>query len=64
MASRKVVLDDSDQRIKYSGNWFTKEGSPSSSAWTGPVFQNTLHGVIGDGSMSFLFNGESINNPN
>ncbi|KAF9037559.1 hypothetical protein BJ165DRAFT_1353349, partial [Panaeolus papilionaceus] len=62
MATRWVVVDDGDSRIKFNGNWFaaTPDQDINGLGNFGTPFQNTLHGINEDGSLSFQFSGSAI----
>jgi hypothetical protein len=54
-----VVLDDTDLALTYSSsNWtmYTDDGMNAMGDW-GPPYQETLHRISGDGSVSFSFTG-------
>ncbi|KAK7455729.1 hypothetical protein VKT23_010762 [Stygiomarasmius scandens] len=56
------VVDDSDSRIQYSGNWTFVSGDANLSPWslTGDVFNKTLHRAMdNDKRFTFKFNGTS-----
>jgi urocanate hydratase len=58
-ATSSVVVDDNDPALMYSpSNWtsYTDDGMNEVGDW-GPPYQQTLHGISGDGSVSFSFNG-------
>ncbi|PPQ76423.1 hypothetical protein CVT24_012610 [Panaeolus cyanescens] len=57
MASTKwLLVDDPDSRIKYNGNW---DAVPPSQMNFGTPFENTLHGITGEGSFTVPFSGRS-----
>ncbi|KAF8173309.1 hypothetical protein BJ912DRAFT_1147825 [Pholiota molesta] len=59
MSSRYILVDDTDARIEYGGDqWFLGRNQDIGSF--GPVWNNTLHGVIFNASVSFTYNGSSI----
>ncbi|KAG6908792.1 hypothetical protein DXG01_003321 [Tephrocybe rancida] len=59
MSTRRVVIDDADSRIQYSGSWFTAAGQDSLGD-DGPTYLGSQHGLKGDGSFTFTFEGTSI----
>ncbi|KAG5638613.1 hypothetical protein H0H81_011503 [Sphagnurus paluster] len=61
MASRKIVVDDTDSRILYSGQgWFQDQGSEDNVGNFGPTYLRTSHGTKANGSASFAFEGTSV----
>jgi len=63
MATRRVVVDDTDAGIQYTpvGSWFPAIGQNEGLGNLGPPFQNTLHRLgIGNGSLSYTFIGELV----
>jgi len=58
MASRWVVVDDTDADIAYTGPWFQDQGSQDTAGNFGPTYKSTLHGANDNASLSFAFNGE------
>jgi hypothetical protein len=62
MSSRYILVDDTDARIEYGGDqWFLGRNQDIGSF--GPVWNNTLHGVISNASLSFTYNGVSSSYP-
>lgn len=60
MSTRRIVVDDTDPRINYSGSgWFTAPGNDTL-GYQGPTYLSSQHGLNGTGSFSFTFNGTSI----
>ncbi|GLB40813.1 hypothetical protein LshimejAT787_0900280 [Lyophyllum shimeji] len=58
---RRVIIDDTDSRISYSGQgWFQDQGSQDGAGNFGPTYKRTSHGTNSDGSLSFTFEGTSI----
>ncbi|GLB39931.1 hypothetical protein LshimejAT787_0704410 [Lyophyllum shimeji] len=58
---RRVVVDDSDSRIRYSGQgWFQDQGSQDSAGNFGPTYKRTSHGTNGNDTLSFSFRGTSV----
>ncbi|KAF5366483.1 hypothetical protein D9615_010694 [Tricholomella constricta] len=61
MASRRIVIDDSDPSIKYAGaGWSTRSGDDGFGNSNGPVFNGTQHVTNQNGNFSFHFSGSSI----
>ncbi|XP_006455774.1 hypothetical protein AGABI2DRAFT_210331 [Agaricus bisporus var. bisporus H97] len=60
MATRKVVYDDQDPIIQYSGEWFEKFGALEGLGNFGSPYLYTLHGTNHDASVSFEFDGTGI----
>ncbi|PPQ75095.1 hypothetical protein CVT26_011907 [Gymnopilus dilepis] len=58
--SRWVLVDDTDSGIQYSGSWFQDQGSQNGLGNFGPPYQGTLHGINGDGSFSYQFQGTRV----
>ncbi|KAF5344751.1 hypothetical protein D9756_011075 [Leucocoprinus leucothites] len=59
--NRWVVVDDIDPKISYSGAWLPdNNGSGANPGNFGPPYLGTLHGISTNGSVSFPFNGTSI----
>ncbi|KAF9033799.1 hypothetical protein BJ165DRAFT_1514165 [Panaeolus papilionaceus] len=56
-STRRLLVDDIDSVITYNGNWFAV---PPGQNNFGTPFQNTLHGVNGEGSVVLSFSGSSI----
>jgi hypothetical protein len=58
-ARRKVVLDDTDPRIQYAGDWISNaNGTLDNNGNFGGTFQRTLHGLQGSsGSFELIFEG-------
>ncbi|KAG6832666.1 hypothetical protein H0H87_000848 [Tephrocybe sp. NHM501043] len=59
MSTRRVVVDDADSRIQYSGSWFTQAGQ-NSLGNDGPTYLGSQHGLKGNGGFTFTFDGTSI----
>jgi hypothetical protein len=61
MAVRLCVVDDTDERLAYEGNWSLKlEGVGDVPESSGPSVNYTTHVLpSGDGSVDFKFNGMS-----
>ncbi|KAK7030822.1 hypothetical protein VNI00_013930 [Paramarasmius palmivorus] len=59
---RRIVLDDTDSRVKYSGSWSLDDiGSFNILGSLGPVYNNTMHGSSSNAaSFSVTFEGEYI----
>jgi len=57
---RRIIVDDTDSRIKYSGDWFQDNGSQDQFGNYGPTYKHTLHGTTGNNSMSFSFSGTAV----
>ncbi|KAF5364488.1 hypothetical protein D9758_010648 [Tetrapyrgos nigripes] len=61
MSTVKIIVDDSDPRIQYSGSWTITSGNinqRNQQSRTGAVYNNTLHSSTKNGtSLSFRFNG-------
>ena len=55
---RYIIVDDVDPSIQYTGPWYPDQGSRDSVGNFGPPYQNTLHGVNSNASLSYAFNGE------
>jgi len=60
MASRWVMVDDTDTDIAYTGPWFQYKGSQDTRGNFGPTYKSTLHGTNDTASLSFAFNGEYL----
>jgi len=60
MASRWVVVDDTDANIAYTGPWFQDQGSQDTAGNFGPTYKSTLHGANDNASLSFAFSGEYL----
>ena len=58
MATRRVVVDDTDSGIQYIGSWFQANDQNYNIGNFGQPFQGTLHGVNEDASLSYTFTGE------
>ena len=58
MATRRVVVDDTDPGIQYTGSWFQAKGNLDVFGNLGPPFQSTSHGVNEDASLSYMFTGK------
>jgi len=58
MATRRVVVDDTNSGIRYTGSWFQANGQNDNLGNFGPPFQRTSHGVNEDASFSYTFTGE------
>jgi hypothetical protein len=58
MATRRVVVDDTDSSIRYAGSWFQANGQNDNLGNFGPPFQRTLHGVNQNASLSYAFTGD------
>ena len=58
MASRLVLVDDTDPNIQYSDSWALAQNTQLSTGTNGPPYQNTLHGTAANhSSFSYSFNG-------
>jgi hypothetical protein len=57
--SRRVIIDDANPSIQYSGPWFEVDDSQLNTGAFGNPFQNTLHGVNVNANFSFPFSGMS-----
>lgn len=57
---RRVLVDDIDSQITYTGPWFQDDGSrgPDPTGNFGDPYRSTLHGVNASGSLSFQFTGK------
>jgi len=58
MVPRRVVVDNTDPDITYTGPWFLDQGSRDAAGNFGPTYKSTLHGANDNASLSFAFNGE------
>jgi hypothetical protein len=59
MAPRRIIVDDVDPSIQYIGPWYPDHGgSRDSAGHYGPPYQDTLHGVNSNATLSYAFNGE------
>ena len=59
--SKIIIVDDTNTNIQYSGPWFiTAQNSQLNIGTNGPPFQNTLHGVNVNASLSYSFSGASM----
>ncbi|KAG6852089.1 hypothetical protein C0991_003239, partial [Blastosporella zonata] len=60
MSTRRVVIDDADSSIQYSGSgWFTAPGQDSLGD-DGPTYLGSQHGLKGNGGFTITFEGTSI----
>ena len=59
MESIRVLVDDTNPNIQYSGPWFTAQNTQLNTGNLGPPFQNSLHGVNVNASFSYSFSGMS-----
>ena len=57
-APRLIVVDDTDLSINYTGPWNYSQGSLETVGNFGSPYQNTLHIVNSNASLSYAFNGE------
>ncbi|KAF5372359.1 hypothetical protein D9615_009234 [Tricholomella constricta] len=58
---RNVVIDDTDSRIRYSGQgWFQDQGNQDNIGNYGPTYKRTSHGTKGNDILSLTFQGTSI----
>jgi len=57
MATRLVLVDDTDPLVQYHGNWFADKGSNDLSGSYGKAYNSTLHGTRSNSSLSFTFSG-------
>ncbi|KAJ2926696.1 hypothetical protein H1R20_g10414, partial [Candolleomyces eurysporus] len=58
--SRQVVIDDSDPRVQWTGDWFIRDSVGQVGRWSAP-FLNTLHGFNGSSaSLSFPYYGSGM----
>ena len=57
--ARRLLVDDTNPNIQYSGPWFTAQNTQLNTGNLGPPFQNTLHGVNISASFSYSFSGMS-----
>ncbi|RDB25412.1 hypothetical protein Hypma_007554 [Hypsizygus marmoreus] len=61
-APRSVIVDDSDANIHYSSDWVQEApGSYDNYGNFGPAYQHTIHTTTAKGSLTFPFNGTSVN---
>ena len=58
MTTRRVIVDDTDSGIQYTGSWFQANGQKDNIGTFGPPFQGTLHGVNEDASLAYTFTSE------
>ncbi|KAK7030982.1 hypothetical protein VNI00_010209 [Paramarasmius palmivorus] len=54
---RRIIVDDTDSRVQYIGDWALDIGSFDNLGTFGPPYNHTLHGTKQDGA-SFLFDFE------
>ncbi|KAF9458806.1 hypothetical protein BDZ94DRAFT_1300969 [Collybia nuda] len=58
---RAVVIDDTDPNIKYEGEgWFQDNVSQDDLGNFGPTYEHTLHGTKANSSLTYTFQGTSI----
>ncbi|KAG6841407.1 hypothetical protein C0991_011301 [Blastosporella zonata] len=61
LAPRKVVVDDSDANLTYTGGWIQEQrGSYDHYGNFGPTYLSTTHSTSSGGILTFPFNGTSI----
>ncbi|KAF7759736.1 hypothetical protein Agabi119p4_11431 [Agaricus bisporus var. burnettii] len=60
MATRKIVYDDQDSNIQYSGEWSRKTGDLEDIGNFGSPYLHTLHGTNHDAKISLEFDGTGI----
>ncbi|KAG6920217.1 hypothetical protein DXG01_004986 [Tephrocybe rancida] len=59
--ARKVVVDDSDSHLRYTGGWIQEQpGSYDHYGNFGPTYLSTTHSTSSGGVLTFPFNGTSI----
>ena len=56
--TRRVAVDDTDSQLSWSGPWITSKDHPENLQGAGPPFLYTMHGILGQGSVSFTYEGE------
>ena len=59
MSNRLVLVDDTNPNILYSGPWVPTENTQLNTGTNGPPFQNTLHTVQANASLTYSFSGMS-----
>ncbi|KDR80846.1 hypothetical protein GALMADRAFT_222445 [Galerina marginata CBS 339.88] len=58
--ARKVIVDDNDGTIKYTGPWFLTDGKDYDNKGDfGKPYSNSLHGTTGEASLSYSFVGSN-----
>ncbi|KDR76180.1 hypothetical protein GALMADRAFT_139913 [Galerina marginata CBS 339.88] len=57
---RRIIVDDTDPNINYSGPWFQDRGSLDDIEHGGPPWNSTVHGVNANASLSYNFTGSEI----
>lgn len=55
--TRWVVLDDDDEALEYTGNWFEEENDFADLGIYGPTYGGSQHGTNNTGVMAFSFIG-------
>ncbi|EFI28314.1 hypothetical protein CC1G_13843 [Coprinopsis cinerea okayama7 len=58
--TRWVLLDDSDSRINYEGDWYIHSDRFVDSGSSGPTYQGSQHATTGSASLTFRFTGTRI----
>ncbi|KIM40729.1 hypothetical protein M413DRAFT_166901 [Hebeloma cylindrosporum] len=56
----RVIVDDTDSGIRYTGPWFQANGQNDNLGNFGPPFQRTSHGVNEDATLSYTFTGTGV----
>lgn len=60
ITQRMVLVDDTNPNVQYSGPWFSVQDTQTHLGNLGIPFQNTLHGVNVNATLSFPFSGMYI----